>query len=321
MTDDDILDQLEDEIDALCSDDDSEACEQLEDAVEEMAEAEGDEPPAEMPDDPLTYSDFTGPHSYRNYSTEMVERLIATVGTERGERGFEASARDGIDHIEAGRWASFLEAASRMFNRLDDDERRLFMRRNPGVVEWVTVFDEANGYDPMERWRNDARVELGPNGARDPPKFDRGRGSATVGGDSLLSDMITRRRSYRNWTPGEFQDILDMERVELSLGMAREIGFRTPEIRDTLREEGAFPVEVNSKEVTRELLGRVESGRFQPALKELMTFYAPLDRDEARTFSRRNPGIIMWLSVHGESQDQIHQEQLNAHTYPTLGEK
>lgn len=36
MTDDDILDQLEDEIDTLCSDDDSEACEQLEEAVEEL---------------------------------------------------------------------------------------------------------------------------------------------------------------------------------------------------------------------------------------------------------------------------------------------
>jgi ribosomal protein L24E len=250
----------------------------------------------------------------------MVERLIATIGTERFEKGVEASARDGIDFIESGRWSEFLEEASQMFNRLDDDERDLFTRRNPDVVEWVTVHDEANGYNPMERRRNDARVELGPNGARDPPMYVRDRGSAPPN-DDLIESMIQRRRSYRNWTPQEFQDVLDMGEITVTEGRAREIEMRTPEILDTMSQEGAFPIDVGAKEVTRELLGRVEAGRFMSMLDVLMTFYVALDLDERRMFSRRNPGLIMWVSVYGESNHLIHQEQLKAHTYPTLREK
>jgi len=313
MADDDILDDLEDEIDALCSDDDSEACGELEEAVEQIA--------ADEPTDPLTYTEFTSnPHSYRNYTPEMVERLIATVGTERDEGETEATAKDGINYIEDGRWSDFLEEASKMFNRLDDDERELFTRRNPEVVAWITVHDEANGYDPLERWRNDARAELGSDGARDPPMFVRDRGSAPPN-DDLIGSMIQRRRSYRNWTPQEFQDVLDMVELTVGEGRAREIGLRTADIRETMREEGAFPFDFTAKEVSDELLERVEAGRFRPMLSELMTFYTPLDPDERRTFSRRNPGLIMWLSVYGESNHLIHQEQLKAHTYPTLRER
>jgi len=111
-----------------------------------------------------------------------------------------------------------------------------------------------------------------------------------------------------------------MEEVRLSVGRAGEIGFRSAEIRDTMREEGAFPIDADAKEVSRELLGRVEAGRFEPMLSELMTFFSRLDPDERRMFSRRNPGLIMWLSVYGESNHLIHREQLKAHTYPTLRE-
>jgi len=132
---------------------------------------------------------------------------------------------------------------------------------------------------------------------------------------------MQRRRSYRNWTPQEFQDVLDMEVVELSDGRATEMGFRTPDIRDTIRDEGAFPFEATAKEVTRLLIERVEAGRFSDMLSELRKFYGPLDPDERKTFSRRNPGLMMWLSVRNEANDLIHQEQLKAHTYPTLREK
>jgi hypothetical protein len=311
MDGDDVLDKIEEEIEEICEDENNETCDRLEEVVEDVRGTS---------DDPLTYTDFTSnPHSYRHYTTEMVERLIATVGTERFEKGVEASARDGIDYIEDGRWSPFLEEASQMFNRLDDDERDLFTQRNPGVVEWITVFDEANGYDPMERRRSDARSELSEDGARDPPKYARDRGSAPPN-DDLVQSMVQRRRSYRNWTPQEFQDVLSMEEVRLSVGRAGEIGFRSAEIRDTMREEGAFPIDADSKEVSRELLGRVEAGRFEPMLSELMTFFSRLDPDERRMFSRRNPGLIMWLSVYGESNHLIHREQLKAHTYPTLRE-
>jgi len=307
---DDILDQLEDEIDALCSDLSDPACDTLESAVEEM----------KRDVNPITsLNEFkSGGHSYRGYSPRDVERLIVGVGTERGEKGTEVTAADGINFIEAGRWSDFLESASKMFNRLDDDERKMFAERNPDLVEWVTVYDEANGYDPMLRWRALARSNLtgGDDGRReaaDPPPFLLAGGSSR--GESFQS-FYTRRRSYRNWTPQEFERLLDQEEMGVTAGQAREIGLRTTEIRDEID----FPTDFTTKEIVRELLERIEAGRFLPMLADGMTFFSPLDPDERRMFSRRNPGVMMWISVYGESNHLIHREQLGAHTYPTLPE-
>ena len=311
---DDILDQLEDEIESLCEGSDDPACDTLEDAVETLSE--------ERDLEPLTYREFTkGKHSYRGYSPRMVERLIDTVGIEGFEGDTDVTAIDGIRYMESGRWADALEETSQMFNRLDDDERKLFTQRNPDLVEWVTVYDEANGYEPQLRWREMARANLsggddGRREAKDPPLFGRQRGSVQRPVDDLLRSLYTRRRSYRNFTPQEFQEILGDDKIEVSAGMAREIGLRTAEIRSELE----FPIMVYRDEVVRALLDRVESGRFAPMLSELANFYVRLDIDERRMFSRRNPGIVMWISVYGEANHMPHGKQLKAHTYPTLPE-
>ena len=315
-SDEDLLDELEREIEELCSDREDPACDMAEQAVKNLAE---DRYSGVVPMSPNEFT--SGPHSYRGFSPDMVPRLIASVGTEAGEMGTEKTAVSVMRYIESGRLVDALEAASRMFNRLDNDEMELFTQRNPDVVEWITVYDEAVGFNPQPEWRQMARDNLtGGNDGRyeadNPPLFSRERGSATRK-RGVVSDMASRRRSYRNWTPQEFQEVLDMEVIELSRGLAREIDYQNAEIRENID----FPHEVPAKEVVRQLLSRVEGGRFQEMLSEMMSFYAPLDPDERRMFSRRNPGLTMWLSVFGESEHLIHQDQLLAHTYPTLREE
>lgn len=314
---DDIIEEIKKEVEEVCSVSDDPVCDQINRVVESLAV---------RPDlgdvEPMTYSDFTSPsHSYRNFDPHMVTRLLKGVGTERGEMGTESTTLDGMRYIESGRLVKFLEPASVMFQSLDDDERDLFTRRNPDVVEWVSAYNAAAGLNPIIEWRERAGDNLvggdGRREAENPPLFSRSRGSATRD-RSLLMDMATRRRSYRNWTPGEFQEIIDMVQIELTRGMAREIGFRTPQIRE---EELEFPYPADSKEVARALFERIESGRFNDMMSPLMSMYARFDRDEMRMFSRRNPGLIMWLSVWGESNHLIHKDQLRAHTFPTLGEE
>lgn len=250
-------------------------------------------------------------HSYRNFSPgEFLDAL------EESERRDVLSA---LERVESGRFEPFLANGSKFFDKLDEDEQRLFARRNPEYVFWLTVWNQLNGYNPWRRWREFARQRLDDDGAIDPPTFAR---KQVREGRSLLQDLAFRRRSYRNWSPYTFMDVIgdDHTEHELGKGMVRELDLYTPEIREKIED---YPVEEEGQLVARAILERIEAGRFEPMLSKGFYFFGALDPDERRMFGRRNPGLVMWISAYGESNHLLHREELFPFTegfFPTLGE-
>ncbi len=76
------------------------------------------------------------PHSYRNYSPDEFHRLI----DETEDRGELIQLRKEFEVIEAARFEDLLSTFHNFYWRLDKDERELFARRNPGMIEWVNVY-------------------------------------------------------------------------------------------------------------------------------------------------------------------------------------
>jgi hypothetical protein len=244
-------------------------------------------------------------HSWRGHAPEDIVAIIENPELQNVDRDNLTEAQGALRFIEAGRFEPFLEATSDFFFKLDRDEQQMFLRRNPDVVEWMTVWNQAHGFNPYTGFRETARENLGgdPPEAVNADPFERGDLTAA---DTPLKDMMFRRRSYRNWTPGEFQDIMDREEIEITRGIATELDIFTPEARQKID----FPVDESAKSVARKLFERIEAGRFDTLVSEAQEFFNPLDSDERRAFALRNPGIIMWMSARGRSQHMPHGEQL-----------
>jgi len=242
----------------------------------------------------VTIEDLTHrPHSYRNYDPqEFVDAL------EAGEDS--AGLRSALNRIESARLEPLLENTSSMFARLDRDEQETFTRRNAGLVRWMSVYNRLNDFDPSVEF-----YDLGGDALNQDlpaPLFHR---SDVREGRTLLQDLARRRSDYREFTPSEFGEIARQEH-ELKQGLAQTIGLRTPEIRENIDWPKAF----SGREVVRDLLLRIEDGRFEPVLDKGHVFFSPLDPDERRIFAQHNPGITTWLSVWGQSQDLIFGDQL-----------
>ena len=263
----------------------------------------------------MDYQEFTrGGHSYRGYTPEMVEELLADTDRD--------TALSGVEFIESGRWADALEATSEMFFKLDRDEKELFTARNPDVVEWTAVWQEVNGLDPMTEMREAAREGLlgddrlaatGEPFFESVPKYDIADRHSF--GD--INNMAERRRSYREWSPYEFLNLMEREtKIETTLGMMVELGIYPPEVYE--EESPGTTIEAAPRDISRGLLHRVEDHRFDDMLKAWHNAYAPLDPDERKMFSRRNPGLIMWLSAYGKGHHLIWGEQLTPHEWPTI---
>lgn len=271
-----------------------------------------------MSDDHPTARDVMGKtHSYRNHTPESI--IGIANNPHLGPLEQLQKAESALNFIESGRLIDFLEATYGFFFKLDRDEMIRFTQRNPDLVKWMSAYAETQeATNAFVEFRDRADRLLDDEGRRtdNAPPFDR----RAISEDSLLMDMATRRRSYRNWTPYEFIDVEEMGKIEITRGFADEIGFRTVEIRDDIE----FPIEVYAGEIGRDLFNRVEDGRFTPVANEGMTFFAPLDMDERLAFARRNPGIIMWISAFGQMSSLIHADQLfpgHPDVYPTLGEE
>lgn len=250
-------------------------------------------------------------HSYRNFSPQ--EFLDALEESERRD------VLAALERVESGRFEPFLANGSKFFSKLDKDEKRLFARRNPEYVLWLTVWNQLSGLNPWRRWREFARQHLEDGEAIDPPAYAR---KEVRDGRSLIESLAYRRRSYRNSSPFEIMDVIgdDHTEYELSEGMVRELGLYTPEVRDEIEH---YPVEEEGQLVARAILERIEAGRFLPVLSKGHAFFVALDPDEGRMFGNRNPGLVMWISVYGESNHLIHREQLfpfNKDFFPTLEE-
>jgi hypothetical protein len=258
-------------------------------------------------------------HSWRDHAPEDIVAIIENRELQNADRDNLTEAQGALRFIEAGRFEPFLEATSDFFFRLDRDEQQMFLRRNPDVVEWMTVWNQAHDFNPYTGFRETARENMGgdPQEALNPPPFERGD---LPDDRTLLNDMMFRRRSYRNWTPGEFEDIMDREEIEITRGIATELDIFTPEAR----QEIDFPVDEYAENVARKLFERIEAGRFDTLVAEAQEFFNPLDSDERRAFALRNPGIIMWMSARGRSQHMPHGEQLfpfSDGVLPTLEER
>lgn len=245
-------------------------------------------------------------HSYRNFNpleiAEIVENDDLTLHEQQQE------LQQVLSFIESARLRDFCERTFAFFIKLDRDEKELFTRRNPDLMQWVSVWGlSQEATDPLTEWREMATDYLAEDRseATNPPDFPS---VDTRDYDSLLQDMMHRRRSYRNWAPVEFERIMEPAETDLPKGRTRELGIYKPGFVDEIDEE-AWPIEVDSKDVARSLLDRVEDGRFEPALAKGRKFFGPLDVDERRMFAARNPGIIRWISVYNESNHLIHGEE------------
>lgn len=232
-------------------------------------------------------------HSYRNFEPqEFVDAL------DESDRSLVLEA---LERVESGRFEPMLEKASVFFAKLDRDEKDTFTRRNPGLVMWMSVWNRLNGYDPFSEWFDMAGGLLAM-GEWDVPEYERNEKRR----ETLLKDLYTRRRSYREFTPGEMMEVADQE-FEITQGQARELNLFTPETR----EEIDWPIEESGRLLVRTgIIPRIEDGRFQPLLRATHKFITRLDPDEKETFARRNPGIIMWVSAWAYSEHQIWGEQL-----------
>lgn len=234
------------------------------------------------------------PHSYRGFEPEM----FLSAKEESGGR----EARAALQRVEGGRFEPFLASLSKFFDRLDRDEQILFTKRNPGIVLWIDAWQRLEEFAGYPERVGQAEVLLDPETGvmRDdvtPPPYERVEIEKER---SLLESLAFRRRSYRNFTPGEIMDVSERQ-FTLDEGMVRELHLYDAEIRDNLD----YPVDEEGRLVARALLGRIEDGRFEPALSDGHTFFAPLDPDERRTFVRRNPGVTMWISVYGHTNHLI----------------
>lgn len=185
-----------------------------------------------------------------------------------------SEARDVLRFVESGRFEPFLDNTSDMFARLDRDEKETFTRRNPDLVQWMSAYnvtEELNPYGDFAALASEVLIDGRDRADSDAvPPFE----PKAIGDDDLLESLKTRRRSYRNFTPHEIRQIL-----------------------------------TNGNFEAREVLGRIESGRFDPVLGRGHKFFAPLDPDERRLFARRNPGMMEWISVWGAAQHLIHGDQ------------
>lgn len=250
-----------------------------------------------MSDGEITAQDLTmRGQQYRNFDPGEVAAVIDNQGIEAGQRV--------LRFIESARFEPFLSATSKFFDRLDRDEQDTFTQRNPDVVQWMTVWNESEEFNPLDDLRSEASDLLTSDRSErtEPPvSFER----RELTHETLLRDMAFRRRSYRNWTPGEFREIAQQDH-SISRGMLDELELFDAEIR----QEIDTPVEVDGKTVGRALFDRIEAGRFEPVASNAHTFFAPLDPDERRLFARRNPGMTEWLSIWGFLQDLIHGNQL-----------
>lgn len=248
--------------------------------------------------------------------------------------------------IESGRFDPMLASLSTFLSKLDHDEAVLFTRRNPDMVEWVSVWNRANGFagnpelvdisaDILTGKRVSRRVgspdrEYGrmPHEGYQPPLFKR-----PAEWESTIDGMIDRRRSYRNWSPFEFADAVGVselnfenrnEKIELPRGTLRELHFFT-EVFPDLDVDDFEPGEmigVRRGIVVQQLMERVEAGRYVAAIDDAVNFYAHLDPDEQMAFVLRNPGLSTWMGIWGMAKGLAgpHENELSGNPWPPMGE-
>lgn len=220
-------------------------------------------------------------HSYRNFDPGEFLQALRTEIDEQGDFDGRETVRTTLNFVESGRFADFLEATSRFYGNLDRDERDTFTRRNPDTTQWMGVWntiEDLNPYPEMQqlaasvltRNRSQAQLDKVPDWRRRAPRRT-----------PLIDDLGERRRSYRNFTPQDFREV-----------WMDAAGDHTQEA------------------LVRNLWKRIESNRFRPVLRFGHKFFTPLDPDERRSWARRNPGLIEWISVWAMTEHLANAEEI-----------
>lgn len=269
---------------------------------------------------------------YRGY--EPIEFIDAVETTPGDDAEVDKKLRQALNTVESARLTPFLEATSAMFSRLDRDERELFTRRNPVHVQWMSAYNTISDHNPYQEFYDLAeslltelplakRTGMEQRSARvmradvDVPPFER----PDYGVESMLDSMLYRRRSYRNWSPFEFLELAEREGISITRGRAGELDLYDAETREEIED---WPIEEDGKVIARALLERPESGRLKPMLRAGHKFITPLDPDEMEEFVKQNPGIFVWISAWGFTEDLLWGPQLlrsvGSVEFPPLGE-
>lgn len=309
-------DETFDEVASMLEDED--ALEWVERQRDEEGAIYGQEPS----DLALDIRDLTmGGHSYRNFDPRVFNGILDRIDAledQAEEMEKRKQVAGAFPFIEGGRWDPFLESAWRFFSKLDTDERVLFTRRNPDIVQWIHVWCRANEVSAYPDYYEEAGDLLTWGYTRQrtgmaereydrvlppdyqPPAFER---HSEETGKALLKDMMHRRRSYRNWSPFEVMSVFGEygETIELSRGELSELGWNedilyTDDLYDVMGPDETWDVE--RRAVALQLIRRIEGGRFAEALDNMWTQFRALDADEAKLIGLRNPGFITWTGVY-----------------------
>lgn len=223
-----------------------------------------------------------GGHSYRNFEPGDVLEALTTEIEAQGEVDGRAEVRGLMEFIESGRFADHLEAVSRFFGNLDRDEQDTFTRRNPDTVQWMGVWNTVEELNPFPEYQDIAtRVLLDDRSQANLTKVPDWQPREPIMDRTLQDDLGKRRRSYRNFTPDDFRRIWT-------------------DAAGDHRDEAQV----------RELWKRIEANRFQPVLETGHKFFSPLDPDERKSWARRNPGLIEWVSVWGMTEHLANAEEI-----------
>lgn len=232
-------------------------------------------------------------HSYRNFNPREIRRAI-----ESDESDMDADAAvDLLQFIESGRYWPYLEAVHDLLAEWIADSAEVFARRNPDAVEWAALYADVTDQPFPTGLNRVAHDSLGPDRSKaiNPPKYERSR---LVLADNLVDSLQQRSSLYRSYTPHELHD-----------GYTLIVNDAIPEYEPRA-----------ANRVMIDIYQDIEYGRLYTLADEALKMFARLDLDERRSFARRNPGIVMWMSAFGIMNDMLHEEQLQV-PFPTLGEQ
>lgn len=256
-------------------------------------------------------------HSYRNFNPDVLKRVLKNDGRDY--------AQQLLEFIESGRWKPVLDNLRKLSHTLLSTDLEILFQRNPDLAEWYEAYlmvehpshDHLGSFTFGKTLSDDRHRAIVPDEYHfRPPPFD------------LDADLQTRVRGaiksmgnrFQTWTPyaistfsrGDLSTPIDMTDELLAyIQQHQPIGadiYRQYQQRNT-----ALP-----REVLRHFYTEMRGGALNEFMDSLSLHHSRLDRDEARMFSRRNPGMMMQMDAYGRLQHLQYAEGLYPHDYPLL---
>jgi|APHM01.1.fsa_nt_gi hypothetical protein len=113
-------------------------------------------------------------HSYREHETLEYMQLVKNEYRRENDPAKVASK---IEYIESGRYENMLTACHDFIYYIDKKSRKLFIQRNPDLVQWTIVYQAAlenlDMLDYIDYWSNTMEAMTDDmSEASDPPPFE-----------------------------------------------------------------------------------------------------------------------------------------------------